>query len=390
MRPRADSSGSLAALLLVAVNLRISITAVSPVLDQLRADLDLSRGVAGLLTTLPVVCFGVLAPVAAYLGRRLGNELALTASLVCLVVGIVVRSSGGPAYVLLGTLLLGTGIAVGNILVPALVKRDLSFMAGTAMALYTTCLTGGAALAAAGTAALAAAGWGWRPALAAGAAPALVATVVFGLWAHRRHSRGNGPPAVTLRGAGRVWRSATAWQLAVFMGGQSLLFYSVLAWLPALLQDRGVSLAVSGGMLSLYNLLGIAGALVLPPLAARRPDQRVPAFLTAAGWVIGLGGLWLVPGWYVGWTVLLGLTQGAGIAMALTLIVLRARDSDVARELSGMVQMTGYLLAASGPLVVGALRDRSGDWAWSLAALLAVAGAMLVAADGAGRHRVVG
>lgn len=381
---------TLAALLFVALNLRLALAGIGPVLDGVRIDLDMSRGAAALLTTLPLICFGLLAPASAYLGSRLGNEAALLASLAVLTVGIVVRSLGGSSTVLLGTVLLGAGIAVGNVLVPVLVKSHLSSMIGVAMGLYTAFLTGGAALGAAGTAGLAAIGSGWRLALGVAAVPAAAALVVFGIWT-MFHLRSQLPATAAPPGVpARVWKAGTAWQLAFLMGGQSLLFYSVLAWLPALLQDRGVSVAESGAMLSLYTVLGIIGALVVPPLAARGPDQRAVAVATVVGWSIGLTGLWIFPAWYVVWTVELGVTQGAGIAMALTLIVLRARDTVAARQLSGMVQMVGYLLAAVGPWLVGALRDQTGTWSWSLVALIAVSLGLIGAAWRVGRAEPVG
>lgn len=388
--PRRSGTGwTLTAVLLVSLNLRISIAGVSPVLDSVRVDLGLSRGTAGLLTTLPVLCFGVLAPVSAHLGRRFGNELTLAAAMACLTAGILVRSAGGTVLLFAGTVLLGAGIAAGNVLVPTLVKQDLNAIAGTAMALYTAFLTGGAALAAAGTAALVSGGWSWPWALAAGAVPALLGTVVMLARARDRLSpRSTAAAAPTLPSV-RVWQSATAWQLAAYFGGQSLMFYSVLAWLPGLLQDDGVSLSVSGGMLSLYSLLGIVGALAIPPLAVRRPDQRLVACLCAAGWVAGILGLLVATDWYLLWTVVLGVTQGAGIAMGLTLIVLRSRDDAVARDLSGMVQMTGYLVAALGPLATGALRDLTDGWTGSLVLLLVVALVMLGSGLGVGRHRMV-
>ena len=383
---------TLAALLLVALNLRMAITSVSPVLTELRQDLELSRGAAGLLTTLPVVCFGVMAPVAAALGRRLGNERALGWALVALVVGILVRSAGDVAALFAGTVLLGSAIALGNVLVPALVKHDLSEVSGLAMSLYTVCLTGGAAIAAAGTAALASAGLAWRPALAAAAVPAVLAVVVFIAWAWRRGraSRDDADPVLVVGQVATVWRSRTAWQLALFLAAQSMLFYSLLAWLPVLLQDRGVPLGTSGLMLSTYNLLGIAGALAVPRLLRLGRDQRAVATVTMAGWIVGIGGLWVLPDWYLLWSVLLGVVQGAGITVALTLVVLRARDSQVARELSGMVQTTGYLLAASGPAVVGALRDGSGGWGPSFALMIGIGFLSVLAARGAGRGVVVG
>lgn len=381
---------TLVAVLAVAVNLRIAIAGISPVVDGVREAVDLSRRGAGLLTSLPVLCFGVLAPVAAYAARRLGNEVVTLLALATLTVGILVRSAGGPVWLYLGTLLLGAAIAVGNVLVPALVKQHLASVAGIAMSLYTACLTGGAALASWGTAVLYDGGWSWQWSLAAGAVPALLGLGVFGAW-YRGHraNRSAAPVPPALRDA-RVWRSPVAWQLAAYFGAQAFLFYAFLAWLPVLLQDDGVPLATSGVMLSLYNLLGIVGALAVPPLAVRLRDQRVLAPGVAVGWLVGIGGLVLLPGGYPLWSMLLGVVQGAGLALAMTLIVLRSRDEVTARDLSGMVQMVGYLVAACAPVVLGGLRDGLGSWDAAIGVTIGMAVAMLLAGLGAGRHRMVG
>ena len=137
-------------------------------------------------------------------------------------------------------------------------------------------------------------------------------------------------------------------------------------------------------------MLGLVGALSVPAWAARLADQRWLAAATAAGWLIGLVGLWLAPDLYVGWTIVLGIAQGAGLSIAMTLIVLRAAHGPAARELSGMVQTTGYLFGAGGPLLVGAIRDWSGDWTLAMLILVVLSAVMIVAAVGAGRTRVVG
>jgi CP family cyanate transporter-like MFS transporter len=270
--------------------------------------------------------------------------------------------------------------------VPGLVKQYFPDNAGAVTGLYTAALTGGAALAA-GLAAPVRDGLGlaWEPALLLWCLPALVAALVWTPQLRRRHA-----PAVTPTHGG-VWRSPVAWALAVFMGAQALTFYAVLAWLPTLLQERGVSSTDAGWALAVYNLVGMGTSLVLPAMATRRRDQLPYALLICLAWVVGLVGLAAAPGMYLVWAVVTGLAQGAGIALALTLIVVRARTPDVARQLSGMVQGVGYLLAASGPFLAGALRDASGGWTAPLAALVTVVGVMAVAAAlGAARDRVVG
>ncbi|RQX05585.1 MFS transporter [Micromonospora globispora] len=326
----------------------------------------------------------MLSPFAALLGRRIGIEAALLLALLGIVAGSLVRAVPGFWWVVAGTVAVGAGITVGNVLVPSIVKQDFPDRQGPVTALTTAALTGGAALAAAVTAPLAHAGLGWRGALLLVGGLAAVAAVVWLPQLRHRHVA----PIVRLGGTA-VLRSPITWQLAVFMGMQSLTYYAVLAWLPTLLRDGGVSVAGAGWALALFNLLGIATAVAAPALAAQRRDQRGLALLACATWAVGLLGLLLAPSLYLLWTTLAGLAQGAGIGLALALLVLRARTPDSARDLSGAVQSVGYLLGSTGPVVLGVLHDASDGWTVPLVALCLAIALMAVAALGAGRNRQV-
>ena len=384
------------AIVLVAFNLRAGIAAVSPLLPDIQADLGLSRGAAGLLTTLPVLCFGALSAASAALGRRLGSDRAIVLAMLVLAGACALRLLPVAAWFFVSTLLLGAAITVGNVLTPPLVKQHLvgrsEHAVGLATGLYTASLIGGAAVAAAISTPLAAAGLGWHGALVIWAAPALLAATTWTFLVLRKSTSRRSAEAITIgvREHVGIRRSWVTWALALFMGAQSLAYYAVLAWLPALLRDHGVSAQQAGLALSLFNLLGIASALVMPTLAARLTDQRTLALIVCAFWAVGVVGLLVAPDLYLLWSVLAGLAQGAAIALALALIVLRARTSDVARELSGTVQSAGYLIGAAGPFALGALRDATNSWNASLAALLAAVILMTIGAWGAGRNKLVG
>jgi CP family cyanate transporter-like MFS transporter len=289
------------------------------------------------------------------------------------------------------------------------VKQHLSgrftHLVGVTTGLYTAALIGGAAVASAISAPLADSGAGWRGALLVWAAPALLAAVAWSVLVRRPAGVGvpvegnvqqNIQPGTRdgVREDGRarptVTRSWVTWALAVFMGTQSLAYFAVLAWLPALLRDNGIDAQQAGLALSLFNLLGIATALVTPTLAGRMTDQRPLALSVCGLWAIGAVGLLVDPGLYLVWSVLAGLAQGAAISLALALIVLRARTPEVARQLSGTVQSVGYLIGAAGPLALGALRDATKGWSASLVALLAAVTLMAIGAWGAGQNKVVG
>ncbi|MFC8600346.1 CynX/NimT family MFS transporter [Isoptericola sp. NPDC057191] len=387
-------AGAVLAIVLAALNLRPGVVAVSPLLGEILAEEGLSSTAGGVLTTLPVLCFGLLAPVAPGLARRVGLERALFGSLLLLCAGFALRLVPGLAPLLLGTLAVGCAIGLGNVLLPALIKRDFADRVGLMTGLYSMALSGGAALAAGLTVPLATAtGMDWRATLASWG---LLAACGAAVWAPRALRAGNRAP-VPLRPAGAtaadaarsVWRSPLAWAVTVLMGTQSLSFYAVNAWLPEIFVASGRSVAVGGWLLALTNLLGIVGSFVAPVLAGRMRRQRAIGVVIVALIAAGLLGLLLAPDVAVLWVVLLGLGQGGGIALALTLMALRTEDAARTSELSGMAQSAGYLLAACGPLGLGVAHDMTGSWTLPLVLLLAAALVQGVAAWLAGRDEIV-
>jgi CP family cyanate transporter-like MFS transporter len=362
---------------------------VPPVVDEIVADLDLSAAAAGLLTTTPVLCFGVFAPAAPVLARRLGADRVLLVALVPIVVGLLVRSAPSTTLLFAGTLLIGAGIAVGNVIVPAVLKGRFGDSIGPLTGVYTATLAGGAALAAGLTVPIQRAlDAGWRVALTMWAIPAVLAVAVVATALTRDRT------TVTTRGepgsARALLGDRLAWQVTVFMGLQSLLFYATLAWLPSILRDAGYSPEAAGGLLALYAVGGLPAALLTPPLAMRRRTQGWLATMATAAMAAGIAGLLVAPEATVVWVGLLALAQGGSLGLALSLIILRTPDQKRAAELSGMAQAIGYGLAAAGPLAVGVLRDESGGWELPLAVLLGLTIPLLAAGLGAGRDRLVG
>ncbi|WP_064745224.1 CynX/NimT family MFS transporter [Pseudonocardia acaciae] len=374
---------TLLGIVLIAVNMRAAIAATGPLVPDIRADLGLSRAAVSLLTTLPLLCFGLLATGAAALGRRIGSERALLLAMLGVAAGSLLRVTPATAWLLLGTALIGAAVAVVNVLLPTVVKQHFGRRASAVTGVYTAALIAGAATASGLSAPLARLdGLGWRGALLVAGAPALVAAVV---WLPRLRGTHLPPKRVRIS----VLRSRVTWALAVFMGMQSLLFFAMTAWLPSLLRDAGVSAYRAGVALALFNLLGVVGSLVVPAVAARRASQLPVAFAVCLAWAVALAGLNFAPGYYLVWSVLSGLAQGAALSLTLTLIVLRAPDADTARGLSGTVQGIGYLLAATGPLAMGTLRDATPGWGVPLLAL-GLATAVMAASSpwSAGRGQV--
>lgn len=384
-RPAARAGLLLAVgVVVLALNLRASIVAVSPILDTIRRDTGMSTAVAGLLTTLPLLCFGVLSPVAPRLGRRFGIEAVLLAAMVAICAGTALRLVPATAVLLAGTVVIGAGIAVANVLLPGLIKRDFGSRAGLMTGLYTMSLAVSAALAAGVTVPLThVTNAGWRPTLALWGLLAVLAVIV---WAPRVRRRGQASAAAqAVRG---LWRSPVAWLVTGFMGLQSLAFYATTAYLPSVLTDAGLSPAVAGLLLSLANVMGIVAALTAPTVAVRTGRAGLVVVAVAVFATGGLVGLIVAPAAaaYL-WVVLLGFAQTGAFALATLFIVLRSPDGRHAAQLSGMVQSAGYLLAALGPVAMGAVHQATGGWTAPLALLLVLLLPQTAAGLGAARNR---
>lgn len=377
--------------ILLALNLRPLVVAVGPMLGVIRADTQMSAVVAGLLTTLPVFCFGAFAPFAPRLARGLGIEPALLVTMAMIIVGAAVRLLHPVAALLAGTVLLGAGIAMSNVLIPSVIKRDFADRVGLMTGLYTTMLCIGPAAAAGLTVPLAqATGLSWRPTIALWGLLAVVALVVW-LPQVRRHTR---PRAGEVDAAAHpvrgLWRNRLAWTVTCYMGLQSLTFYTIVAWLPTRLADAGMSSAMAGAVLSVSSLISVAGALGAPALIARGLRPGALAVGGAVLYAIALIGLLVAPigGAYL-WAALLGIGQGLAISMAVLFIVHRSPDNRHAAQLSSMAQCFGYLLAAVGPFALGAVHQLTSGWTIPLLLLTATLIPQAIAGVGAARNRHV-
>ncbi|MEK2475058.1 CynX/NimT family MFS transporter [Streptomyces noursei] len=381
-----------AGVVLLALNLRPALVAVSPLADTVRADSGMSAAATSLLTALPLLCFGLLAPVAPRLGRRFGTERSLLGTMVLICLGTGLRLLDSVVALFAGTVVIGAGIAVANVLLPGLIKRDFPAKAGLMTGLYSMSLFGGAALAAGVTVPVQqAAGLSWQATLACWGALAVLALVV---WLPQVRSRAAATEAAARQAAHPVrglWRSPLAWQVTAYMGLQSLSYYAAAAWLPTILKDAGMSAGDAGWMLSFSSLLGIAGSFLAPVIVGRRLRAGTLAALGAVLCAAGFAGIWAAPvgGTYL-WMTLLGLGQGAAISLALLFIVQRAPDARRTAQLSSMAQCFGYVLAATGPAVLGAVHDASGTWAVPLAVLLVLLVPQVAAGFGAARPGHVG
>ncbi|MFI7535108.1 CynX/NimT family MFS transporter [Streptosporangium sp. NPDC049376] len=367
-------------LLVVAANLRASLTGVGPLLDQVQADLGLVPAVAGLLNTLPLLTFAALSPLVPWLAARWGAERLLGGALMVLTLGIALRWVPVAAGLFTGTVLIGAGIAVGNVLLPSLIKRDFPTRVGMLTSAYATVM-GGVAAVASGVAVPISevAPGGWYTALGCWVLFALVAVL---LWLPQMRAPRRAVQAV--RGHRLPWGSGLAWAVTAFMGLQSLGFYVVVTWLPRFLQDNGTSAATAGWLLFLFQAVAVLTSLAVPGVMRRAGDQRVLAAICSAVMFLGYLGLLVAPGAAPLWSVVLGLGGGACLVLALAFIGLRAQDANVAGALSAMAQSIGYLLAAAGPVVFGLLHTVSAGWRVPIVVMCAAAAGQTIVALAAG------
>lgn len=414
---------AIAGILLIATNLRMPMTSASPLLPRIREDVGLSAASASFLISLPLLCFAVFSPIVPRIAARFGLAHSLFGALIAVNVGIVLRSWVGSFGLWAGTVLIGVGIAIMNVLLPALIKRDFPDHAGTLTGVYSAFQSLMAALAAAVAVPIAGLpGWGWQGALGLTLGAGLIGVAVFAPQVRADHvvrrqqvlARNQVATAASDAGAGSaeseataqanpatassaasaaaspaaaspaaarprsLLRSPLAWVITAFMGFQSTLFYSVLTWWPAIEMSSGISEESAGFHIAVIQASGIVGSLVAGWLM-RRDVVGSTVAVAVSTVIVVLAGTMLAPQLALLWALLLGTAQGGLFTVALTLFGARARTPMSAARLSGMAQTFGYVVAASVPPVLGVVREATGSWTASLWILLGIAVITLVA-----------
>ena len=372
-------------IVLAALNLRTAVTSIGPLLDQLSTALGMSSVGTGLLTTLPVLAFATVGAATPTMARRVGEHRLLLLALVTLGIGLLVRSLVGSAVIfLLSSAVALSGGAVGNVLIPTLIKRHFPARTGLMTTVYTTALAVGTMLAAAATVPIERMSGDWHIALGVWAALAAVAAIPWLALLRSEPERDTGQRDAGIR---TLARSRLAWMVAIYFGSQSMIAYIMFGWLATILTDGGYSTSEAGLLLGVFTALNIPVSIVVPVIASRFRDQRPIVVALIFFYVAGFLGLWFAPvSTAMVWVTLVAIGMGS-FPLALTMLALRTRTPESTAALSAFGQSLGYLMAGAGPLLVGVLRETTGGWAGPYIMMLLVLVAQLLAGLYAGRER---
>jgi CP family cyanate transporter-like MFS transporter len=372
-------------IVLAALNLRTAVTSVGPLLDRLAGALGMSSVGTGLLTTLPVLAFATVGAVTPTLARRVGEHRLLLLALVTLGVGLLVRSLVGSAPVfLLSSAVALSGGAVGNVLIPTLIKRHFPARTGIMTTVYTVALAVGTMLAAAATVPIERASGDWHIALGVWAALAAVAVIPWLALLRSEPERRIGQEDAGIR---RLVRSKLAWMVAIYFGTQSMIAYIMFGWLATILTDGGYTTGQAGLLLGVFTALSIPVSILVPVIASRFRDQRPVVVGLVACYAIGFAGLWLAPiSTAAVWVTFVAIGMGS-FPLALMMLALRTRTPETTAALSAFGQSAGYLIAGAGPLLVGVLHQMTGGWTLPYALMFAVLVVQLLTGLYAGRDR---
>lgn len=377
-------------IIFVAFTLRPAITSIGPLTGHIRADIGISNGLAGLLTTLPLIAFGLISPFVPRIAQRFGTAMSVMIGLFILGAGILVRSANSIVLLFTGTIFIGLGIAICNVLLPGIVKQSFPRKVGLLTGIYTLSMGVFAGLAPGLSIPLAdSLGLGWKMSLGMWI---LIIITAIGFWLPQL--KGNNTSLKSPKQkqtTSPIWFSAIAWQVTLFMGLQSMVYFSTTSWLPEILLSRGFDIAIAGWMVTLFQFSGLPANIIIPILADRLPNQKGIALGIGLLCLAGLVGLILTtnPIVIICCIIMLGIALGAAISHGLTLIGLRAANAKQASDLSGMAQSVGYILAAIGPFIMGFLFDLFQTWTIPLALLIVITILYTIAGIGAGRNLYV-
>ena len=374
--------------ILVGANLRVPLTSAGALVSFIRDDFGISNALAGAITTLPLIAFALLSPFAPKIANKIGMERTIAISLALLIIGILIRSAGAIELLFTGTLLVGLGIAFGNVLIPGIIKMNFPFKIGLMTGLYAIVMNVFGALGSGLSIPIATSGsFGWRGSLVIWSGLALITLLI---WLPQLMKKHDAKKKINNQKIGGMLRSPLAWKITVFMGAQSLIFYTLITWLQTILTANGYDIHLAGWGVFIFQFASIPFTFIIPVIADRMKNQVMLAFVSSGLILAGIIGLLAgLSELSILWVVFLGVGNGSAFSLSMMFFTLRTKDGYEAAELSGMAQSLGYLLAAVGPVLVGGLQDITGSWTLPLSMMALFAIVMLIMGVASGKNKQV-
>ncbi|MDN6699213.1 MAG: MFS transporter [Staphylococcus equorum] len=371
-------------ILLVGANLRAPITSIGVALPDIKMDLAMSNSAVSVITVVPLLAFSVISLFAARTSNKMGLEKTIFLALCLIFIGVLVRSITDISWLYIGTVLIGIGIGFGNVLAPAMIKAKFPLHIGIMTGYYTVVMNVFGGLSSYGTAPLVKA-FNYNIAISV---IGIITLITIIIWSFQL--KGTQETATALpRKSVNVWKSPLAWQITILMGGQSLIFYSLINWLPAYLSHSGMSINEAGAYLSIMQIAIIPFTFITPIFATKMKSQFFLTFITGICFIVGVTIMLVVPHLAIISTILIGVAGGLAFGLVNTFFSLRTEHIQTSAKLSGMAQAVGYLVAAIGPLLFGILHDMTGKWTASLSILLITAIVITLFGSQAGRNRTI-
>ncbi|WP_427138640.1 CynX/NimT family MFS transporter [Psychrobacillus psychrodurans] len=377
-------------IIFISTTLRAPLTAVGPIISYIRDGLAISNVLAGFITTIPLLAFAIISPFAPKIARRFGMEMTLFLAILLLAIGIIIRSLGTPFFLLLGTALIGIAIAFGNVLIPSFIKLKFPLQLGLMTGVFTVSMNLSAGIGAGISYPIAdGTSYGWQGALGFWSVLAIVACIIW-LPQIKQKQIVVVSPTTNVVKAKSILKSPLTWTITLCMGLQSLIFYTTAAWIPEILQTKGMDAESSGWMLSFMQFAQLPMTFLIPILAGRLKDQRILVALFTVFYLIGFTGLLFGDiSLSLLWMITLGLGGGASFGLVMMFFSLRSRTPMEAADLSGVAQSIGYLLAAVGPVFFGFIHDETGSWYTPMILFIVTVILLFLVGMHAGRDRYV-
>ncbi|KRG08489.1 CynX/NimT family MFS transporter [Staphylococcus sp. NAM3COL9] len=371
-------------ILLVGANLRAPITSIGVALPDIKTDLAMSNSAVSVITVVPLLAFSVISLFAARTSNKIGLEKTIFLALCLIFIGVLVRSITDISWLYIGTVLIGIGIGFGNVLAPAMIKAKFPLHIGIMTGYYTVVMNVFGGLSSYGTAPLVKA-FNYNIAISVIGIVTLITIIIWSFQLKGTQETATALPRKSIN----VWKSPLAWQITILMGGQSLIFYSLINWMPAYLSHSGMSINEAGAYLSIMQIAIIPFTFITPIFATKMKSQFLLTFITGICFIVGVTIMLIVPHLAIISTILIGIAGGLAFGLVNTFFSLRTEHIQTSAKLSGMAQAVGYLVAAIGPLLFGILHDMTGKWTSSLSILLITAIVITLFGSQAGRNRTI-